>query len=320
MKNNIHILQGGVPKSGNYWLFKILENILLQSGIRKKSYIKQQPIYNKARKLHLSQTDQASIDVVSIKDDGVYYGMSSLLSEKVRNVQNYVDNTTHVWSHSPFKKKYVSFYKKFDKIVYVIRNPRDVALSMSDFAFTPYIKKYYPHKFNNPKAYLNINLENNLIKWAENVTGYPKNTDRHNIYIIFYERLLEDPEGEIEKLAKYLDLKIKKQELSDLIEAITFKNMKKESPDPLNKGKSYRWSKEFTKLQKMRSYYLIRELINLLNYPKSEKKLTLPRVPNTINIKSINDYLFKVKKGRRSYLFRFFHLNSIIFSKKQHWR
>ncbi|NJM16702.1 MAG: sulfotransferase domain-containing protein, partial [Bacteroidales bacterium] len=40
-----------------------------------------------------------------------------------------------------------SVFPKFDKIVYIVRDPRDVALSMARFQFTPYMQTYYPHPF-----------------------------------------------------------------------------------------------------------------------------------------------------------------------------
>jgi hypothetical protein len=65
-QRNLLLLQSGLPKSGNYWLYKILQEILTKDGV------------------------------------------------------------TH------------------HKIVYIIRDPRDVALSTAKFVFTPFMQEQHP--------------------------------------------------------------------------------------------------------------------------------------------------------------------------------
>lgn len=43
------ILQGGVPKCGNFWLYQIIEEILFQKGQKQPKFIEQHPIAELAK-------------------------------------------------------------------------------------------------------------------------------------------------------------------------------------------------------------------------------------------------------------------------------
>jgi aryl sulfotransferase len=316
MKKNIHILQAGVPKSGNYWLYKIIENILATGGVKKKSFITKHPSFPKVKKMKLNHKDRAYMDVISIKKDNIFYSIGPTHSEKIVNFDKYINKTTHVWTHSPFTKQSKLFFPKFDKIVYILRDPRDVALSMSDYAFTPYVKKYFNNKHDSIQAYLDINFENSLLRWSENVTSYLTKLNSYNIYVIFYERLVDDTEKEINNLAEFLGTKLTKKDLNKIVDAVTFKNMKKESPGHLNKGKSYRWKTALNLFQKKRAYFLIKEILAYLHYPLYDTQNSQPRLPKRINSKLLIEYSKLSKKRRKLPLFRLIHLISIIFAKE----
>ncbi|NJO71821.1 MAG: hypothetical protein HC825_09430 [Oscillatoriales cyanobacterium RM1_1_9] len=62
------ILQAGVPKSGNYWLYKIIASVLHQAGREPKSFIQHHQIQATAQTWRLSFDGQATMDFLTIAD------------------------------------------------------------------------------------------------------------------------------------------------------------------------------------------------------------------------------------------------------------
>jgi len=170
MKRSL-ILQSGVPKSGNFWLYEILENCLQKAGLSRSSFIQNQPIHRIAQNWELSYNKQVDIDVLDITDDGCFYRISSIFRHPVLDIDDYLQRTTHVWTHSSFCDTSRDVLPKFDKIVYIIRDPRDAALSHARFVLTPYMKtpymkKYFPNDFDSKREYLEKQLEGKLTSWV----------------------------------------------------------------------------------------------------------------------------------------------------------
>ena len=83
----MHILQGGAPKCGNFWLYQIIQQVLARSGHDTTSFIQQQPIYALARDWDLNYPDQAKIDVLEITDLQFSYRISSIYPQVIRSRQ-----------------------------------------------------------------------------------------------------------------------------------------------------------------------------------------------------------------------------------------
>src|SRR5450432_2409087 len=67
------ILQAGFPKSGNFWLWNIMESSLRQAGIPNRSYVRKQPIYRLAKHWKLAFKGQAGMDFLRILPKGQWY-------------------------------------------------------------------------------------------------------------------------------------------------------------------------------------------------------------------------------------------------------
>jgi aryl sulfotransferase len=141
------LLQSGLPKSGNFWLYKILQQCLQEAGLPRKAFIQNQPVYEIAKDWSLSYEEQTDIDVLDITGHGCFYRISSIFRHPVKDLDRYLSQTTHVWTHSPFCDAFHQVLPRFDKVVYIIRDPRDTALSHARFMLTPYMKTYYPSGF-----------------------------------------------------------------------------------------------------------------------------------------------------------------------------
>jgi len=280
------LLQNGYPKSGNYWLYKILDSIYKQAGVDKKSFIKNHPIHQLARNWELSYPQQAEIDMIDVLYVGTFYRISSIFRRKITDFNEYVSQTSHVWSHSNYCEKSSEVFSHFDKVVYIIRDPRDVLVSSANFAFTPYMQTYYPTFYDNPATYLDMELEVLCNHWSNHVMEYLERFPFDNIYFIFYENLLMDFDGELDNILRYLEIDLSDDQKLEVKESTKFKTMKADSPNHVNKANLYNWKFKLSAKQKQRVVEQIYPVLELLNYPikdQEEKKPNLFKMRDKSN-------------------------------------
>ncbi|XP_069134223.1 sulfotransferase 1B1-like [Argopecten irradians] len=117
------------------------------------------------------------------------------------------------------------------KVVYVIRNPKDVFVSCKFF-----LQSFTPNVYNGDMdGFLKIFLSDELggfgtggswsthtKEWDDGITSNPN----LQVHIIKYEELKKDTYGEIEKLAKFLDVKYSKELLGNIVKEVAFDKMK----------------------------------------------------------------------------------------------
>ena len=268
--SDLHVLQCGVPKSGNFWLYKILQESIRRAGIDIKNFIQTQPVHDIAQKWALSYKEQADIDVLDITNQGCYYRISSIFRHPVLDLESYLQSTTHVWTHSPMCEASWDVLPKFGKMIYIVRDPRDAALSHARFMLTPYMKTYYPNDFDSPEEYLESNLESKLLSWVEHVGPYLAHADELDIHVVFYERLLLNFSSELDRLLDYLEIPLSQKQRRAVENAVTFESMKEEDPEHVQKGKAGKWHQRMTEAQKHRSMSIVGPLLEKLNYPLRE--------------------------------------------------
>lgn len=280
----MRILQSGVAKSGNYWLYRIIQSILRRSGVPLSTYIETDPIYPIACKWPLSYPEQASIDTIDITDTHVAYRISSIYRWPIDDIDAYLSRTTHVWTHSPVTPLSRTLFPKFDKIVYIIRDPRDVIQSMARFAFTPYMQRFYPTEHATAEAYLDARLDKQVATWRRHVAGHVMAAAAFDIIILFYERLLEDLPGQLEILCRGLGI----EPTPDLIAAVQadvqFESMHADIPDHVQEGKTRQWVTGLTPHQQQRVLRQAGGLMALLGYPLSATDTCLPALPDPIPV------------------------------------
>lgn len=265
------ILQGGVPKCGNFWLYQIIQQILKRSGKNNQSFIEQQPIYELAKKWDLNFPEQARIDVLEITDLQLIYRISSIFKMPIDNLEQYVSKATHVWTHSPVCKKSKEVFQFFDKIVYIIRDPRDRILSAAKYYCSPYMQKYFPQKEKDPDVFLNENFDKLMNDWVWHVYDHLRYSKEYHIYIVFYENFLSNFQKELDGLLSYLEISLGDEEKKNLQDAVSFKTLKSQNPKHLNKGRSGYWMENLTEAQKLKAESLAGPLIQFLGYPVIKK-------------------------------------------------
>jgi hypothetical protein len=107
---------------------------------------------------------------------------------------------------------------------------------------------------------------------VEHVGGYLKYNKKSNIHFVFYERLLRRIDDEIYRLANYLGIKTSQELVDTVKKSVNFSKMKNENPSHVRKGKSGGWQKELTQSQKHTALRVARPMLNMLNYPTTERK------------------------------------------------
>lgn len=280
------VLQVGLAKSGNYWVYSILKHCFRQAGLPHFSFIQNQPIHQVAQNWELSYDEQADIDVLDITDDGCFYRISSVFRHPVTDLDSYLRETTHVWTHSSFCDACRHVFPKFDKIVYIIRDPRDTALSQARFMLTPYMKTYYPNDIESKQEYLEKSLEGKLRSWVQHVGPYLAHADELDLHVVFYERFLLDFENELDRLLEYLEISLDENERRSVQEAVTFQEMKEKDPEHVQKGQAGKWREQMTEGQKQRSRKITGPLLKRLGYPTKvdETADIFPSTPTSFSV------------------------------------
>lgn len=281
------IIQIGNAKSGNFWLYRTLQQILLEGGVEIKSFIKNQPIYNVAKEWKLSFSDQAAVDNLMITPSQYYYRISSILQMPIEKLDDYLAQTTHVWLQSPPCELTTHALSKFEKIIYIARDPRDVAISNSQYAFTPYRSALFPPNTQNPNLYLDKKLAHEIYLWVQHVGGYLKLQSQFPIHVVFYERFIHSFDEELSDLIDYLGLNLSQGSKERIRNTAAFESMKAKDPQHVRAGKIYQWNTLLTKRQKKRVLHIAKPMLKFLNYPlrldEKNEKLPLPSLADNLS-------------------------------------
>lgn len=264
------ILQIGVPKCGNFWLYQIIQQILLKSGRDRTSFIQKQPIYGLAKTWDLNFPDQSKIDVMEITDVQLSYRISSIFRKPVENLQHYIDSTSHVWTHSPICKRSSEVMNAFAHKVYIIRDPRDRAISASKYYCSPYMLKYFPQEETDPQKYLDKNFNRLITDWVWHVYDHLRLSSEDNIHIIFYENLLNHFQQSFDALLHYLGISLTDEKRLEIEEAVSFSTLKVNNPKHLKKGQANYWREQLTAKQIEQAEIIAGPLLKALNYSQSK--------------------------------------------------
>ncbi len=292
---DLKLLQIGAPKSGNYWLYTIIQHIYEIKGVPSRSFIKNQPVYQKARFWDLSNSRQAGIDMMDIEDRQCYYRISSVVREPIADLENYVNETNHVWTHSEVCDNTQFVLKHFNKLVYIYRDPRDVAVSAARFAFTPYMLKYYPHGERSFESYLANHFPEMIHRWIWHVTDYLLFKEDFPVHFIAYENLLGNFERTVFDLVRYLGFEFSEKEMDELKQPVSFQEMRKKDPTHVKKGKRMQWIHVLNNSQKESVVEMAGDLLTLLNYPTDDKS-SLPVNANKLHLEAIKHTREKLKQ------------------------
>lgn len=277
------VLQAGVPKSGNLWLYQILEHIWAEAGLERRAFITGRPIYQEARTWSLSYPEQASVDVLDFERGRTFCRISNRFREEIGDLAGYCAQASHVWTHSAITGADLPQLGRFDRIVYILRDPRDTAISMARFAFTPYMREHYPHRSRSPEDYIARHLAKLGKHWVQHVGSWLRHRGSLPLRFVCYERLLADLPAELAELLAFLGLELDDAAQERVRAAVSFDTMRASRPNHLRAGRSGGWRAVLSPAQVAEVGAVAGPMMRVLGYPvDADGREALPAVPERI--------------------------------------
>ncbi|XP_040271534.1 sulfotransferase 2B1-like [Bufo bufo] len=129
-----------------------------------------------------------------------------------------------ITTHLPFHLFPQSFFKTKAKVVYTIRDPRDICVSL--FYFSK-IAQFMEYK-DDFQDFVSLFLSKDIIfgGWFKHVKGWLTIKDNPNLLILSYEDLIKDLKGNVIKISKFLGKELDDAAIDSVVEHSSFQAMK----------------------------------------------------------------------------------------------
>ncbi|XP_061822200.1 sulfotransferase 1 family member D1-like [Nerophis lumbriciformis] len=127
-------------------------------------------------------------------------------------------------THLPFQLIPKGFWENKCKVIYVARNAKDNLVSYFHFD-----QMYLSHPDPGPwEHYVQKFMRGQVAwgSWYDHVKSYWEEREKRNILYLFYEDMKENPQREVERIMRYLDLSLPDDVISRIVELTSFENMK----------------------------------------------------------------------------------------------
>ncbi|XP_069857182.1 sulfotransferase 2A1-like [Dipodomys merriami] len=183
------------PKSGTHWLIEVLSLIHTKGD---PNWIRSVPIYVRSPWIETASGYEFKVE----RKEG-----PPLIS-----------------SHLPIQLFPKSFFTSKAKMIYVIRNPKDVLISGYYFwHFTNLAKK--PESL---EQYFEWFLQGHVPygSWFDHVRGWMSMREKENVLVLSYEQMKKDPRSMVERICGFLGKVLEPGELDLVLENSSFQAMK----------------------------------------------------------------------------------------------
>lgn len=242
--NNGDVLIASYPKTGTTWLREIARNIYYfgDEKLMNVSKLMEVPFMS-----YLEAGSDVKFDIVD----------SLPMKKRVWG--------THLTTETLNIEKLT---KSGLKIIYVMRNPKDMIVSMKKFfesmpwLNTPELQPMFPKDWN---EFVDVVASGKMpmqMKYGEwyphHIRSWMKLKGQPNFHFVYYEKMKKDPQAEISRLAKFLEVSLTEEQISQIVSATSFDAMKKASAAFSNsksgvqmfrKGGVGNWKSHFTVAQ-----------------------------------------------------------------------
>ncbi|XP_033014025.1 sulfotransferase 2B1-like [Lacerta agilis] len=199
VENELQLLDDDIvnvtyPKSGTHWMAEILSLILSHGD---PSWVQSTPLWERAPWIEL--------------DDH--------LPIALKNPSPRILNT-----HLPFQLFPKSFLHSKAKVIYTLRNPRDVMVS--SYHFIKGFKEWKDHGTMEEFMGTFLSGEMGYGSWFDHVKGWVEMKERANTFFITYEELQQDLRGSVQKICHFLGKELNSQQIESVVENASFHKMK----------------------------------------------------------------------------------------------
>jgi hypothetical protein len=186
---------------------------------------------------------------------------------RIQDVGQYVQANTHLWTHAPWHDNLPGeLLGGIDKIVYIVRDARDVLVSGANFIDSEYCRR----EFGIPRIPLEHRfrrLLRTIPEWAVHVAGWLGNAPTSGLHVISYEAMVADLPEQLRRLARYLELELDAGQLQSIADRVAFDAMKSTaSGGHVRKGAVGNWKTEMPAAVASEVTAICRPLLDLLGY------------------------------------------------------
>lgn len=230
------VVQNGVAKSGNLWLYRTIEGILQHADRQPSSWIERQPIYQEAQYWELSFRGQAGIDTIDVGPRDVHAYISSLWRDQILDMERFLEQASHVWTHSPWSPHLQEVYERCERRVYIVRDPRDIVVSMAKFEDTPYKRRLRPTQENSVSEHIERRALTATLNWVRHVGFHALHRRSSDIHVVFFENLKTDFKEEASDLATYLGVDMDADQLAGLAKRVSLEAMREQDSGHVRRG------------------------------------------------------------------------------------
>jgi aryl sulfotransferase len=289
----MRVLQVGIDKSGNYWLWRILRLLMDEANVERESWILNDPIYQVSKTWKLSFPEATELDVITwdttpaaafegdsydaqpLRERAYYYCVIPMYRRRIQDLGQYLAANTHLWTHAPWHDNLPQdLLGGIDKIVYIVRDPRDVMVSGAHYVDSEYCRR----EFGIPRIPLEHRFRRLLKKcpeWAVHVAGWIGHAQEIDLGIVSYEGLVTDLPFQLRRLAAYLELDLSEAQLRRVEEQVVFKSMKSATQGAhVRKGVMGNWRNELPEQVASDATAALRPLLDLMGYENTSGELS----------------------------------------------
>ncbi|KAM5236412.1 3-beta-hydroxysteroid sulfotransferase-like [Ctenodactylus gundi] len=132
-----------------------------------------------------------------------------------------------ITSHLPIHLFPKSWFTSKAKVIYVIRNPKDVLVS--GYFFFPKMKLAKTSE--SLEEYFQRFIQGHVIygSWFSHTRGWMSMRERENVLLLSYEELKKDPRSSVEKICQFLGKRLEPDQIDSIVKNSSFKAMKNNS-------------------------------------------------------------------------------------------